>query len=337
MRIHFQIKCWRAVGVVSAVATITVMGEPLHVPMPPLPPGAAVRASTEVSAPVPPPLPSPVENFRFWLGLSPAERAPLLASMPDAQRKALEAKLANYEVLSPDAQELRLRETQLHWQLLALMKLPANQRKERLAHMSSANRALALERLQQWDALPVAKQKTFLENEEVINVYLELQETPQHERGKVLAGMAPEVRFPLEQRLQKWNGMPAPQRQELSDRFSQLFQLPDRDKDNIVAALPEATRKQFAMLTDSLKNLPLDERKRCSAALNKFLKMSPDEQNRFLQNAVRWQKMSEKEHNAWRQVIHSAPTLPPLPNGVEMPPMPPLIAGTNSVVPANTP
>ena len=337
MRIHFQIKCWRAVGVgvVGAVATITVIGEPLHVPMPPLPPGAAVRVRTD--APAPPPLPSPIDNFRFWLTLSSAERAPLLASMPDAQRRALEAKLATYDVLSPDAQDLRLRETQLHWQLLGLMKLPANQRKGRLAQMSLEDRALAQERLPQWDALPAAKQKTFLDNEEVINVYLELQETPQGARGKVFAGMAPDVRFPLEQRLQKWNGLPAPQRQELSDRFSQLFQLPDRDKDKIVAALPEATRKQFGTLTESLKNLPPEERKLCTAALNKFLKMSPDEQNRFLQNAMRWQKMSEKEHNAWRQVIHSAPTLPPLPNGVEMPPMPPLIAGTNSVVPANTP
>ncbi|MGZ4963617.1 MAG: DUF3106 domain-containing protein [Limisphaerales bacterium] len=337
MRIHFQIKCWRAVGVVSAVATITVMAEPLHVPMPPLPPGAGVRAMSEAPARLTPPLPSPVDNFRFWLTLSPTERAPLLSKMPDPQRKALEAKLASYDALSPDAQDLRLRETRLHWQLLALMKLPANQRKDHLAQMSPDDRALALERLPQWDALPAAKQKTFLENEEVISVYLELQETPQHARGKVLAGMSPNVRFPLEHRLQKWNGLPAPQRQELSDRFSQLFQLPDRDKDKIVAALPEATRKQFAALTRSLKNLPPDERKQCTAALNKFLKMSPDDQNHFLQNAMRWQKMSEKEHDAWRQVVHSAPTLPPLPHGVEMPPMPPLIAGTNSVVPANTP
>src|SRR4051812_37070847 len=110
MRIHFQIKCWRVVGVVSAVATITVIAEPLHVPAPPLPPGAEVRAQVNLA---PPPLPpSPVENFRFWLNLSSAERTPLLSRMPNAQRKALEAKLASYDALSPDAQDLRLRETQ---------------------------------------------------------------------------------------------------------------------------------------------------------------------------------------------------------------------------------
>lgn len=335
MRIHFQIKCWRAVGVVSAVATITVVGETLRVPLPPLPPGAEIPVATQA---VPPPLPpSPVDNFRFWLKLSPAQRAPLLAKMPETERKALEAKLATYDALSPDAQDLRLRETQLHWQLLALMKLAPAERKERLANVSGDDRRLIEERLQQWDALAPAKQKTFLENEEVIGVYLELQETPSHARSKVLGGMPPEVRFPLEQRLQKWNGLPAAQRQELFDRFGQLFQLPDRDQETVVASLPEPTRKQFEQLTASLQHLPPQERSRCTAALNKFLKMSAEEQNRFLQNAMRWQKMSEKEHDAWRQVVHTAPSLPPLPPGVDLPPPAPLMAGTNTVVPVNAP
>lgn len=334
MRIHFQVKCWRVVGMVSAVATITVMAEPLHVPPPPLPPGAEAQAQMPS---VPPPLPpSPIDNFRFWLTLSPAQRAPLLANMPVAQRKAFEAKLATYDALSPDAQDLRLRETQLHWELLALMKLPADQRQSRLERLSAEDRELVKARLNQWDALSAAQQKTFLDNEEVVGVYLELQETPQNERSKVLASLSPEVRFPLEHRLQKWNTLPAPQRQELSDRFSQLFQLPDRDKEKVVAALPQATRKQFENLTKSLKKLPPEERKRCTAALDKFLKMSSEEQNRFLQNAMRWQQMSEKEHDAWREVVHTAPILPPLPKGVEMPPMP-QFAGTNSVVPMNAP
>ncbi|MDB6058584.1 MAG: hypothetical protein JWO95_2428, partial [Verrucomicrobiales bacterium] len=310
MRIHLQIKCWRVVGVVSAVTTISVIAEPLHVPAPPLPPGAEAHSKMTM---MPPPLPpSPVENFRFWLNLSSAERSPLLSRMPDAQRKALEAKLASYDALSPDAQNLRLRETELHWQLLALMKLPADQRQSRLAQFSPNERQLVQERLKQWDALSAANQKTFLDNEEVVGVYLELQETPPHARSKVLASMSPEVRFPLEQRLQKWNNLPAPQRQELSDRFSQLFQLPDRDKEKVVATLLEAARMQVEKISESLKNLPPDERKRCTAALNKFLKMSAEDQNRFLQNAMRWQKMSEKEHAAWRQVVNTAPILPPL-------------------------
>lgn len=334
MRIHFQFKCWRAVGVVSAVATLTVTGETLRVPLPPLPPGAGVPVAAESA---PPPVPSPVDNFRYWLKLSPAQRAPLLAKMPDTERKALEAKLVTYDALSPEAREVRLRETQLHWQLLALMKTAPAQRNERLARLPDEERQLIQERLQQWDNLPAAKQKTFLENEEVVGVYLELQETPKEARSKVLGGMPPEVRFPLEQRLQKWSGLPATERQELFNRFSKLFQLPDRDKREIVAALPEATRQQFEKMTASLQHLPPEERQRCTAALNKFLKMSAEDQNRFLQNAMRWQRMSEREHDAWRQIIHTAPPLPPLPPGLELPPPPPLMAGTNSVVPFNGP
>jgi hypothetical protein len=336
MRVYFQMHSQgrairAAIVVVSAVATVTVVAENLRVPMPPLPPGA------EQQHPAPPLPTSPVNNFRFWLNLAPAERAPLLAKMSDAERKALEAKLAYYDSLPVDARDLRLRETQLHWQLLELMKLPPSQRAERLAQVPASQRELVQSRLKQWDALPAAKQKTFLENEDVIGVYLQMQEAPPRERGQVLTSMPPDVRMPLEQRLQKWNNLPPVQRQEMSDRFAEMFQLEDREKEKIIAALPEDVRKQFDQLNDSLKNLPPEERKRCTAALNKFLKMSPEDQTRFLANAARWQKMSEKEHNTWRHIVNKVPQIPPLPPGFEPPVPPPLLVGTNSVVPTNGP
>lgn len=334
MRIYFQMHSQgralrTAIVVVSAAATVTVVAETLRVPQPPLPPGAESVAT-------PPPLPtSPVDNFRDWLKLSPAKRASLLAKLPESERKALESKLATYDSLSDDARDLRLRETQLHWHLLALMKLPAAQRKDRLAQVPADERELVQERLLQFDAWPAQKQKTFLDNEEVIGVYLQMQEAPPGVRGDVLRNIPAEVRVPLEQRLQKWNGLPPSQRQEMSDHFVQMFQAPDRQREKIIAALPEDVRKQFNKLNESLKQLPEDQRQRCTAALNKFLKMTPEDQNRFLANAARWQKMSEKEHNTWRQIVNKVPQLPPLPPGFEPPS--PLLVGTNSVVPINTP
>jgi flagellar motor switch protein FliG len=189
--------------------------------------------------------------------------------------------------------------------------------------------------LRQWDALPADKQKTFLENEHVVGVYLELQETAPQERGKVLAALPGDIRFPLEQRLQKWNSMPAAQRQELSDRFTLLFQSEETAREKIIAGLPEDVRQPVQKLTQQLKQLPPEQRQKCTLALNKFLKMAPDEQRQFLQNATRWQKMSEKEHNAWRQVVTKVPQLPPMPPGMDPPA--PLMAGTNSVVPVNAP
>jgi flagellar motor switch protein FliG len=335
MRIRIQFNCWRAVSVVSVAATITVVAESLRVPQPPLPPGA--EASAGLPSLTPPMPPSPVDNFRDWLKLTPAQREPLLAQLPAADRKALEAKLANYDSLSPDARDLRLRETQLHWQLLALMKLPTAERKERLAQVPTQYLDVVQERLRQWDAFAAAKQKIFLEHEQEIGVYLELQETAPQERGKVLSSMPPEVRFPLERRLQKWNNMPPPQRQELSDRFTQMFQSEERERAKIIAALPDDVRKPFENLAAQLKQLPEEQRNKCTVALKKFLKMSPDNQRQFLQNAMRWQKMDEKQHDAWRQIVNKVPQLPPLPPGMDPPAPPPLIAGTNSVVPANAP
>jgi hypothetical protein len=147
--------------------------------------------------------------------------------------------------------------------------------------------------------------------------------------------MPAEIRFPLEQRLQKWNNLPATQRQELSDRFTVLFRSEENAREKIISALPEDVRKPVQQLTQQLKQLPPEQQKKCTVALNKFLKMSPDEQRQFLQNASRWQKMSEKEHNAWRQVVNKVPQIPPMPTG--MAPPSPLMAGTNSVVPANAP
>ena len=324
MRIRIQI----AITAVSAAATITVVAaENLRVP-PPLPPGAG-----KISMP---PVPqSPIDNFRYWLSLSPKQRTPLLATLPEADRKALVEKLAFYDSLPADVRNLRLRETQLHWQLLSLMKLPAAARKQRVAQLPASNRAVIEERLRQWDALLADKQKTFLENEHVVGLYLELQETAPQDRGKVLASLPGDIRLPLEQRLQKWNSMPAAQRQELSDRFTLLFQSEESARQKIIAALPEDVRQPVEKLTEQLKQLPPDQRQRCTLALNKFLKMSPDEQRQFLQNASRWQRMSEREHNAWRQVINKVPQLPPLPSG--MVPPAPMMAGTNSVVPANAP
>jgi hypothetical protein len=334
MRVHFQInwqgrarRSMRAVIIVaSAAATITVVAEQT-LRVPPLPPGAEKVAT-------PPMPPSPVDNFRDWLKLSPQQRSLLLGQLPEAERKLLEAKLASYDTLPPDARDLRLRETQLHWHLLGLMKISPAQRKYRLAQVPPEDRELVQERLKQWDALPPEKQKTFLDHEEVIGVYLQLQETPQTERGQVLANMPSDIRLPLEKRLQLWNRMPPPQRQELSDRFTQLFRSVDGEREKLAAELPEDVRKPFEKLSGQLDKLPPDQRQKCTAALNKFLKMPAEDQRKFLQNAMRWQTLSEKERDGWRQVVPKVPQLPPLPPGFAPPP---LVAGTNSVVPANTP
>lgn len=334
MRIRIQLN-WRnracrsatvAITVMSAAATITVVAETLRVPQPPLPPGAETVA-------MPPLPPSPVDNFRYWLSIPAEKRAPFLAMLPEADRKALSDKLAFYDALPADVRELRLSETQLHWQLLSLMRLPAAERKARIAQLPVEDRQVVQQRLHQWDMLPADKQKTFLENEQVVGVYLELQETAPQDRAKIVANLPRDI----PQRLQKWNSLPATQRQEMSDRFTQLFQSEESAREKIIAGLPEDVRVPVQQLTEQLKQLPPEQRQKCTVALNKFLKMSPDDQRQFLQNATRWQNMSEKEHNAWRQVVNKVPQLPPLPPGLEAPMPPPLFAGTNSVVPANAP
>src|SRR5687767_12473843 len=102
-------------------------------------PAPITAAGRTVPAPPLPPVPL---DFRQLLAMTPAEREKILATRSPQDRQLLEAKLKEYDALSPEQREARLKSLQLRLYLRPLMKMDHSNRVERLATIPEADREL---------------------------------------------------------------------------------------------------------------------------------------------------------------------------------------------------
>src|SRR5437867_7242836 len=129
-------------------------------------PAAALSNSVALTPPAPPQTKSPVDTFRELLAMNTAaERRDFLTNRSPESRELILAKVREYQSLSPDQRELRLRATELRWYLLPLMRASRTNRAEQLAAIPVEARKLVEDRLQLWDMLPPDLQKELLDNE----------------------------------------------------------------------------------------------------------------------------------------------------------------------------
>src|SRR3954464_7477640 len=141
-----------------------------------------------------PPLPpSPIDEFRQWLHMTPPKREKELHDWPQDKRIVLRDKLRAYEQLSPEERERRLRMLELRWYLRPLMSAPVDQRERLIKTIPGRLHALVLKRLKEWDTLPTETQKEILQNEEARE--LVTRYFAQVRQGRTLA---PEQRADLE-------------------------------------------------------------------------------------------------------------------------------------------
>src|SRR2546426_999281 len=131
-------------------------------------PAAALSNSVAVTPPAPPATKSPVDTFRELLAMNAAERRDFLTNRSPESRKLILAKVREYDTLSPDQRDLRLRATELRWYLLPLMQASRTNRAEQLAAIPVEVRKLVEDRIQLWDMLPPELQKELLDNEAII-------------------------------------------------------------------------------------------------------------------------------------------------------------------------
>jgi hypothetical protein len=267
---------------------------------------------------------SSIEQFRGLLAMDVAQRDRALAAEPAEKRQKLQAKIAEYEAMTPEERELRLRMTQLRLYLVPLMKTVSGDRDKLLSTFSAEDRVMFERRLKIWDEIPVQLQREFLENEANLGFFIKWKDTKAEERAKMLQTFPLERREQLQKELVKWSAMPAERQSELCGRFNEFFELDDKEKAKTLATLSERERRQMEKTLDSLENLPPEERKKCIDGFQAFLRMSPEERNQFLKNAERWQSMSTTERQAWRGVVRK---MPPLPPGLPplLPPLPPKV------------
>ncbi|HWD20306.1 MAG TPA: DUF3106 domain-containing protein [Verrucomicrobiae bacterium] len=307
--------------------------------------GAAEAAGTNV-VPMPPPLPaapryqkvtsavrlrelSPVAYFRVLLGMTPAERERALAQRAPAERDAILRKVGEYEALPLDIRETRLRQTEFRWTLLDLMKAPPAQRSQRLALAASADRPLLEARLRQWDKLPAAQQKAYLEKQDFISFYLRWQASSAAGQKGILDNMPEERRAQWTEELARWQSFSEATRQEMCRQFSHFCDLDAPQQQSTLRALSARERQEMEQSLRMYDQLSERERRQCLLSFGKFATMTEEDRTQFLRNATRWEEMAPSERRLWRQMIQSLPVQPPLPPGFRslppdaLPPLPP--------------
>ena len=267
-----------------------------------------------------------MDYFRQLLALSPAGRVQELAEKPEHMRKFLMDRLKEYDELTPEERELRLRVTDLRWYLRPLMDVAATNRVERLAKIPERDRKLVEERLQLWDNLPADLQKEVLEHEMIVGYVIHVETGPAAAKKGLPESMPLAWRNKFEQDLAKWHALPQPQRQRMVDNFHQFFELSEKEKAKTLSTLSETERHQMEKTLQEFEKLPSVQRQVCIDSFRKFANMTPDQQIQFLKNAERWQAMTPSERETWRTLVTK---LPPLPPGFGVPILPPGVSFTN--------
>jgi hypothetical protein len=264
---------------------------------------------------------SPVEYFRGLLGMTPAQRNRALAGKSPDERKAILGKVREYEALPREVREVRLRQTELHWQLITLMRMDPKERERRINEISPLDQPMILTQLDQWDELPAATRKALVENEKFIATYVEWRAGSPVDQEKILNRLPAERRSYFANEVKRWQALPEDQRTELCAQFRRFFVMTGQEQRQTISTLSETERRQMERALQAYEDLAPAQRQRCIDSFGKFAAMDPAERAQFLRNAEKWEAMTVHERQLWRTLVGELPPTPPAPPG--MPPMPP--------------
>lgn len=274
---------------------------------------AGLRAE-ETNRPTPVwPLPvrhSPVEAFRRLLVMPTAERREYLEGRNSEVRTRLVEKIREYQALTPEEREIKLKATELRWYLEPLLVLSPTNRTGRLALIPESMREMVNTRLQQWDKLPAGVQQVILTN----------RHGPAYVASVITTNSPPS---PINAIRRTW-----------SARYEKIFDLTPAEQESVLARLSDAERRQMEKTLEAFGQLPPPQRLVCMRSFKKFVGMSGVERQEFLKNAERWSKLSPSERQAWRELVSAAPNLPPLP--IAAVPRPPIPVNPRKPAPAPT-
>ncbi len=295
-------------------------------PVPPVPSTNTANVGVGTSqGPTLPPLKSPIDFFREVLNRSGAERFEFLKGRSPASQRVILEKVREYEQLSPEQRELRLRVTELHYYLLPLMSVPAANRTNQLASISPEMRKLVEDRLQKWDQLSPESQKELLQNEATLRSLLEFANAPP---GQPRPALSDAQRVELEAGIRKWRELSGEQRDSTIRRFNQFFDLTPEEKEHALSTLSEPERHQLERTLVSFENLSPLQRAQCVRSFQKFASLSPQERQQFLKSAEVWNRMSPSQRQLWKDLVYDLGHQPPLPAPLGQPPKPPPASST---------
>lgn len=229
-----------------------------------------------------------------------AGREAWLAAKPAASRAAIEAKLREYEAMSPEQRDQKLRASQISWYLPPLIKMPATNRAAILGAIPEEDRKVIEMRLGQLSILPPPMLNQIVTNRNLLRWI----DNGQPGASNALAQVSPDQKRLAEQVYPVWK---------------KLLELPPARRTEPLSKLNDTDRTNMEMTLNKLGNLSGEERAQARAGFKKFAELSASERESFLSSAKRWQDMSEKDREVWRNV---AATLQRPPASIS-PPLPP--------------
>jgi len=263
--------------------------------------------------------------FRELLSAKPEEREKLLADKSPEHRKVLEKGIRDFEALSPDERDTRLRTMELRYHVTLMLRMRATNRMERLKLVPENLRPLVEDRLKYWDRLSPAEQKEALQKESASRILVGVSGSGSRPQGIPMNGQSSNQVVQIEQQLVRWQSLPETRREQIQKNFTTLFDLSDEEKARTqLQALPLSPdeRRLMEKTLADFKKLPVSARTLCIRNFPKFAELTPQERRQFLYNAQEWQKMTSEDRQSWRMLVSKVPRMPPLPPGLGQPPKP---------------
>jgi hypothetical protein len=243
------------------------------------------------------PPPSPVAYFRTLLAMTPKQREDCLTNHPPQTRERILAKVHEYEALSPDDRELRLRATELRWYLLPLLQMSPANRDAGLAKVPNDLREIVKNRLDEWVILPPTLKEEFLENERTRDYFARIQPSANSTAARSMEA----------------------QRARISGQFREFLELTPEEKQATLSNLSADERAQMQKTLESFGKLTSQQQNECVQNYAKFAGMSDADRAEFLRNAERWSQMSSAERQTWRDLVANVPDWPAVPASIYPP------------------
>jgi hypothetical protein len=265
-----------------------------------------------------PPLPvfqPRTELFRKILAMPAAQQEAWLTNRSPQVRPQLEAKIREYQAMSPSAREAVLRATQLHEYLEYFIKAPAADRSNQLAQVPLEYRDTISAKLREFDLLPPELQQEVLAGKTTANYFLNPRPPLARTARRANPPMPPPP-MPLAP-LGYLSRLSSGQRQEMYSSFEHFFDLDNDDQQKVLSTLPPTERGPVEKTLRDLEHLPREQRDRGLQSISALAGMPDEQRQAFFKNAELWRELPPAERQTWRKVVAHLPPMPPDPTVFE--------------------
>jgi len=263
---------------------------------------------------------SPISHLHNLLDASQEKRRQMLAQHDPSARAFWERKVNEYSSMDSMERDQKMREAQLHWYLLLVLRSPVEDRDTKLIQIPQADRGLIQNRLKEWSDLSKPMQVDIMTHLPVLRYFGRLITLTPQERKQAMSASLAEGNRP-DMASSDWGLVNPSRRKSMFLAYQKFFSLADEKRKRVLSKIPMPQRLNVQSKLEQIENLSPAAKKRCLEALAKYAQMTPDERVLFKVNAEVWKSMPDSEHEVWKKVVKKLPPLPPV-RSLSLPPIP---------------